>query len=96
MVDSAVGVCMNVCKSLWIKFDNLHVNVHRLPVQDDQRLSPEVCPPPLQGGRAEQGGGGVPGPLRGQVPGPPREAGPQADRALGAGRGSHEESSHRK
>lgn len=33
------------------------------------------------------------GPLRGQIPGPSREAGTQADGAVGPGRGADEESS---
>jgi len=45
----------------------------------------------LQGGGAIQGRGRVFGPLRGQIPGPPREAGAQAHRALRPGRGDDEE-----
>lgn len=47
----------------------------------------------LQGGRADEGRVGVPGPLRGQIPGPSREAGTQTDRAVRPGRGSDEEGS---
>lgn len=45
----------------------------------------------LQRGRADKGRVGVPGPLRGQIPGPSREAGTQADRAVRPGRGNDEE-----
>lgn len=52
-----------------------------------------MCAAALQGGRADQGRVGLPGPLRGQIPGPSREAGTQADGALRPGRGSDEEGS---
>lgn len=63
--------------------------------QNDQRLPPEVCATTLQGGGADEGGVGVPGPLRGKIPRPPREAGTQTDRALRPGRGNYEEGSSR-
>lgn len=50
-----------------------------------------MCPASLQGGGADEGRVGVPGPLCGQIPGPSREAGTQTDRAVGPGRGDDEE-----
>lgn len=48
-------------------------------------------PATLQGGGADQGRVGLLGSLRGQIPGPSREAGTQADGAVGPGRGDDEE-----
>lgn len=61
--------------------------------QDDKRLPQEVRPTTLQGSGADEGRVCVPGPLRVQVPGPSRETGTEAHRALCAGRGNYEESS---
>lgn len=49
----------------------------------------------LQGGGADKGRVRVPGPLRGQIPGPSRAAGAQADGALSPGRGDDEEGGRR-
>ncbi|KAK6468608.1 mitochondrial import inner membrane translocase subunit Tim10-B, partial [Huso huso] len=49
-------------------------------------VSQEVVPT----GRRSCRGGGLPGPLRLQVPGCSREDGPETDRAVGAGRGADE------
>lgn len=65
-----------------------------LSSQDDQRLPQEVRPAVLQGGGADEGRVGVSGPVRGQIPGPSREAGTQADGALCPGRGNDEEGGH--
>lgn len=64
-----------------------------LSSQYDQCLPQEVRTATLQGAGADEGRVGVPGSLRGQIPGPPWEAGTQADRALRPGWGNDEEGS---
>lgn len=63
-------------------------------LQNDQRMSQEVCSSSLQGSRIVERRSSVSGSLRGQIPWLAWKAGPQTHWALCTGWGDDEESSH--